>query len=89
MLVIFDLITFDLKQCPVIIQVWATFGCLAFHFERDYLAMLRELLNFANDGLSPVRKVLELPYFDKDTLKPKLEDVLDELDVDFEGIFDM
>ena len=50
--------------------------------------MLRALLTFDNDGRSPVRKVPELPYFEKDTLKP-LEDVLDEIDADFEGIFDM
>ena len=58
------------------------------YFERDYLAMLRALLNFDNVRRSPVSKVLEMPYFEKDTLKP-LEDVLDEIDADFEGIFDM
>ena len=50
--------------------------------------MLRALLNYDNDWRSPVSKVLEMPYFEKNTLKP-LNDVLDKIDADFEGIFEM
>lgn len=58
------------------------------YFERDYLAMLRALLSFDHERRSPVSKVLHMPFFEKETVKP-LEDVLDEIDADFEGIFDM
>ena len=58
------------------------------YFERDYLALLRALLNFDHVRRSPVSKVLQMPYFETVAAKP-LEDVLDEIDADFEGIFDM
>lgn len=58
------------------------------YFEREYLAMVRALLCFDHEKRSAVCKVLQMPYFEKETLKP-LEDVLDEIDADFEGIFDV
>ena len=58
------------------------------YFERDYLAMLRGLLCFDHERRSPVCKVLKMPYFETMTMTP-LEEVLDEIDADFEGIFDM
>ena len=58
------------------------------YFERDYLAMLRALLCFDHERRSPVSKVLTMSYFNTLTMAP-LDDVLDEIDADFEGIFDM
>lgn len=58
------------------------------YFERSYLAVVRALLCFDHEHRSSVSRVLKMPYFEEEE-KTTLDDVLDEIDADFEGIFDV
>ena len=62
------------------------------YFEREYLDMVRGLLNFSDEMRLPVAKVLHMPYFKSlsssmEDLDIGLDDIDDEIDKEFGDIF--
>lgn len=55
------------------------------YIERDYLDLIRGLLDFDPNKRLSVAKVLQMPYYTK---SDSLKDIEDEIDKDFESIFD-